>query len=98
LITRRVDLSIFALQVPVNRRFSGNPILASSNHQHVSVIVTAENPSDIYSFAFVFLASNNWKWIEKGFTLITIPEVNHLVHRDVPQRVSQPMVRWLKSH
>jgi pimeloyl-ACP methyl ester carboxylesterase len=42
--------------------------------------------------------NDNWKWIEKEFTLITIPEANHFVHRDVPQRVSQHMVRWLKSH
>ncbi len=42
--------------------------------------------------------NDNWKWIENEFTLVTIPEANHFVHRDVPQRVSQHMVRWLKRH
>ena len=42
--------------------------------------------------------NDNWKWIEKEFTLVTIPEANHFVHRDVPERVTQHMLRWLKSH
>jgi len=52
--------------VPVNRRFSGNPILASCNHQHLSVIVTAENPSDIFPFAFVFFGQQQLEMDRKG--------------------------------
>ena len=42
--------------------------------------------------------NDNWKWIEKEFTLVTIPEADHFVHRDNPKRVTQHMVQWLKSH
>ena len=42
--------------------------------------------------------NDTWKWVEKEFTLVTIPEANHFVHRDVPKQVSQRMVQWLKSH
>ncbi len=42
--------------------------------------------------------NDTWKWVEKEFTLVTIPGANHFVHRDVPKQVSQRMVRWLKSH
>ncbi|MEO2023186.1 MAG: alpha/beta hydrolase [Pirellulaceae bacterium] len=42
--------------------------------------------------------NDTWKWVEKEFTLVTIPEANHFVHRDVPKQVSQRMVQWLKRH
>ena len=42
--------------------------------------------------------NDTWKWIEKEFTLVTIPHANHFVHRDAPKQVTQRMVQWLKSH
>lgn len=39
--------------------------------------------------------NDTWKWIEKDFTLVTIPGAGHFVHRDAPDLVTRTMVRWL---
>jgi pimeloyl-ACP methyl ester carboxylesterase len=39
--------------------------------------------------------NDNWKWVEKDFTLITVPDADHFVHRDAPEFVTRKMVRWL---
>ena len=41
---------------------------------------------------------DNWKWVRGEFTLVTIPEAGHFVHRERPARVTAHMLRWLKSH
>jgi pimeloyl-ACP methyl ester carboxylesterase len=39
--------------------------------------------------------NDTWKWIEKDFTLVTVPQAGHFVHRDAPELVTRTMVRWL---
>jgi len=39
--------------------------------------------------------NDTWKWIEKDFTLVTIPKAGHFVHRDAPELVTRTMVDWL---
>jgi pimeloyl-ACP methyl ester carboxylesterase len=36
-----------------------------------------------------------WQWVEKDFTLVTVPQAAHWVHRDAPALVTRTMVRWL---
>lgn len=38
-----------------------------------------------------------WKWVEKPVTLVTVPDAGHFVHRDMPEFVTQTMVRWLQK-
>ena len=40
--------------------------------------------------------NDTWKWIEKDFTLVTLPKAGHFVHRDEPEVVTRTMVRWLR--
>ncbi len=39
--------------------------------------------------------NDTWKWVEKDFTLVTVPTAGHWVHRDAPELVTRNMVRWL---
>ena len=39
--------------------------------------------------------NDTWKWVEKDFTLVTIPKAGHFVHRDAPELVTNTMLRWL---
>ena len=39
--------------------------------------------------------NDTWKWLEKDFTLMTIPEAGHFVQQDAPEKVTRCMVRWL---
>jgi pimeloyl-ACP methyl ester carboxylesterase len=39
--------------------------------------------------------NDTWKWVERDFTLVTIPKAGHFVHRDAPELVTSTMVRWL---
>src|SRR5262245_52926343 len=39
--------------------------------------------------------NDNWKWVEKDFTLVTVPSADHFVHRDAPELVTRTMLRWL---
>jgi pimeloyl-ACP methyl ester carboxylesterase len=39
--------------------------------------------------------NDTWKWVEKDFTLVTIPRAGHFVHRDASKQVTETMVRWL---
>lgn len=41
--------------------------------------------------------NDTWKWIEKDFTLVTVPQAGHFVHRDAPELVTRTMVRWLED-
>ena len=38
-----------------------------------------------------------WQWVEKDFTLVTLPKAGHFVHRDAAPLVTQTMVRWLAA-
>jgi pimeloyl-ACP methyl ester carboxylesterase len=42
--------------------------------------------------------NDTWKWIEKDFTLVTVPKAGHFVHRDAPETVTRTMLRWLKAN
>jgi pimeloyl-ACP methyl ester carboxylesterase len=39
--------------------------------------------------------NDNWKWVEKDLTLVTVPQAGHFVHRDEPALVTRTMLRWL---
>jgi pimeloyl-ACP methyl ester carboxylesterase len=39
--------------------------------------------------------NDTWKWLEKDFTLVTIPKAGHFVHRDAAAKVTKTMVNWL---
>jgi epoxide hydrolase 4 len=39
--------------------------------------------------------NDTWKWVEKDYTLVTVPKAGHFVHRDAPEFVTRRMVRWL---
>ena len=41
--------------------------------------------------------NDTWKWIEKDFTLVTVPQAGHFVHRDAPEVVTRTMVQWLTA-
>ncbi|HLJ11537.1 MAG TPA: alpha/beta hydrolase [Planctomycetaceae bacterium] len=39
--------------------------------------------------------NDTWKWVEKDFTLVTVPKAGHFVHRDAPELVTRTIVQWL---
>jgi pimeloyl-ACP methyl ester carboxylesterase len=39
--------------------------------------------------------NDTWQWLEKDFTLVTVPDAGHFVHRDKPELVTRKMVGWL---
>ena len=39
--------------------------------------------------------NDNWKWITKDLTLVTVPEADHFVQQDAADFVTQTMSRWL---
>lgn len=39
--------------------------------------------------------NDTWKWLEKDFTLVTIPDAEHFVQQDAADQVTKNMVRWL---
>ena len=39
--------------------------------------------------------NDTWKYVEKEFTLVTVPNAGHFVHRDAPELVTRTMLRWL---
>ena len=39
--------------------------------------------------------NNNWNYVEKDFTLITVPEAGHFVQEDAPDAVTRGIRSWL---
>jgi pimeloyl-ACP methyl ester carboxylesterase len=39
--------------------------------------------------------NNTWEWLEKGLTLVTIPETGHFVQQDAADLVTRTMKMWL---
>jgi epoxide hydrolase 4 len=39
--------------------------------------------------------NNNWDWIGKDLTLVTIPDAGHFVQQDASDLVSRTMRAWL---
>ncbi len=39
--------------------------------------------------------NDNWKWVDKDLTLVTVPHAGHWVHHDAAPLVTKTMVRWL---
>jgi epoxide hydrolase 4 len=42
--------------------------------------------------------NDNWKWIDKDLTLVTVPGAGHWVHHDAAPFVTKTMVRWLTDN
>jgi pimeloyl-ACP methyl ester carboxylesterase len=42
--------------------------------------------------------NDTWKYVEGEWTLVTIPQAAHFVHRDAPKEVTRTMVGWLTNH
>jgi len=40
--------------------------------------------------------NDTWKYVEKDFTLVTVPQAGHFVHRDAPELVTKTMLRCLR--
>ncbi len=40
--------------------------------------------------------NNTWEWIDKDYTLVTIPNVGHWAHHEAPELVTDTMKWWLK--
>ena len=41
--------------------------------------------------------SGTWNWVEKDFTLVTIPGASHFVQQDAAELVSSTMKSWLAA-
>ena len=41
--------------------------------------------------------NDNWKWVEKDLTLVTIPKAGHWVQRDASELVTKRLVQWLRQ-
>ena len=39
--------------------------------------------------------NDTWKWLENDLTLVTIPEADHFVQQDAPDKVTRAIVNWL---
>ena len=39
--------------------------------------------------------NNTWQWIDNELTIFTLPEADHFVQHDAPERVNQAILRWL---
>lgn len=39
--------------------------------------------------------NNNWEYVEKDFTLVTVPNASHFVLHDAPDLVVRSMRAWL---
>ena len=39
--------------------------------------------------------NDTWRWVEKDFTLVTIPDAGHFVQQDAAAFVTREMIRWL---
>ena len=42
--------------------------------------------------------NNTWAWIDKDYTLVTIPNADHWAHHDAPDLVTNTIKWWLKMH
>ncbi len=40
--------------------------------------------------------NDNWKWMEKELTLITVPKAGHFVHQDSPDLITNRISQWLR--
>lgn len=40
--------------------------------------------------------NNNWEWIDNELTILTLPNADHFVQQDAPERVTKAMTNWLK--
>ncbi len=39
--------------------------------------------------------NDNWEWVEKPLTIVTVPNAGHFVQNDAPEIVSSTMKAWL---
>ena len=42
--------------------------------------------------------NHTWDWIDADFTLVTVPEADHFVQNDAPEKVSSTLKWWLLEH
>jgi pimeloyl-ACP methyl ester carboxylesterase len=46
-------------------------------------------------YVLPFGLNNTWEWLEKGLTLVTIPEAGHFVQHDAADLVTRTIQQWL---
>jgi epoxide hydrolase 4 len=46
-------------------------------------------------YVLPFGLNNTWEWLEKGLTLVTIPEAGHFVQQDAADLVTRTIQQWL---
>jgi pimeloyl-ACP methyl ester carboxylesterase len=39
--------------------------------------------------------NDNWNWVEKDLTLVTVPGAGHFVQQDAAELVTRRIVQWL---
>ena len=42
--------------------------------------------------------NDTWEWVDKDFTLVTVPNAGHWVQQDASELVSRTMKAWLETH
>ena len=56
----------------------------------------------IHGLADTYLLSGaldgTWNWIEKDYTLVTVPNAGHFVQHDASGLVTATMRSWLQNH
>jgi pimeloyl-ACP methyl ester carboxylesterase len=46
-------------------------------------------------YVLPFGLNNTWEWLEKGLTLVTVPEAGHFVQHDAADLVTRTIQQWL---
>lgn len=41
--------------------------------------------------------NDTWRWLDDELTLVTLPNADHFVQHDEPEKVTEKMVQWLKA-
>ena len=40
--------------------------------------------------------NDNWEWVEKDLTIVTVPNADHFIQQDAADKVTTTIDRWLR--